>query len=125
VVDIDTYTPDDKIPLLARMSGPDSLLAAFDVRHKVLRTGERIVAGMHAQEWLGWAKISDDPDAKTLKFVMDTMRPKPSREAPGISLTFNTATALEDGTPTKTLLSDDEAMQLWDSVVDSIRPAGS
>ena len=59
-----------------------------------------------------------------LKFVLDTMRSKPGKQASSLSLTFNTAKALDDGTPTKTLISDDEAIQQWDAVVDSIRPAG-
>lgn len=124
-VDVDTYVADEKVPLLERMRRPDSLLAVFDVTHKVLRARERAVAGMQAQEWLGWAKISDHSDEKTLKFALETMRSKPSRVSPSISLTFNTAKSLEDGTPTKTLVSDDEAMQLWDAVVESIRPAGA
>jgi hypothetical protein len=49
-----------------------------------LARGERVVTGMHAQEWLGWAKISDEPDAKARKFVLDTMRSQPSREAPSL-----------------------------------------
>lgn len=120
-IDIDTYVTDDKTPLLERMKGPNSLLTIFDVNHKVLRARERTAAGMRAQEWLGWAKISDEPDAKALKFALDTMRSKPSRAQPSISITFNTAKALDDGTPTKTLVSDDEAMQLWDAVVDSLQ----
>jgi hypothetical protein len=121
-IEIDTYATDDNTTLLQRMSGPNSLLAVFDVNHKVLRARERVVAGMRAQEWLGWAKISDEPEAKTLKFALDTMRAKPSRTQPSISITFNTAKALDDGTPTKTLVTDDEATQLWDAVIDSIKP---
>jgi hypothetical protein len=123
-IEIDTYAADDKTTLLERMSGPNSLLAVFDVKHKVLRARERVVAGMRAQEWLGWAKISDEPEAKTLKFALDTMRAKPSRMQPSISITFNTAKALDDGTPTKTLVTDDDATQLWDAVIDSIKPLG-
>jgi len=121
-IEIDTYANDDKTSLIERMSGPKSLLAVFDVNHKVLRTRERVVAGMRAQEWLGWAKISEDSEAKTLKFALDTMREKPGRAQPSISITFNTAKPLDDGTPTKTLVSNDEAMQLWDAVIDSIKP---
>ena len=120
-IEIDTYAKDDKTTLLERMNGPNSLLAVFDVNHKVLRARERSVAGMRDQEWLGWAKISDEPEAKTLKFALDTMRAKPSRAQPSISITFNTAKALDDGTPTKTLVTDDEATQLWDAVIDSIK----
>ncbi|MFL6676561.1 MAG: T6SS immunity protein Tli4 family protein [Massilia sp.] len=122
-IEIVTYTPDEQVPLLARMSGSDSLLTIFDVRHKVLRARERTLAGMRAQEWLGWARLSEEQDAKTLKFVLETMRPTPGKTTPGMHLTFETAQPLEDGSPTKTLMSDDEAIQLWDSVVNSIRLA--
>jgi hypothetical protein len=121
-IDIDTYAPDAEVKLLERMSGPGSLLNVFQVKPTVLRARERIVAGMHAQEWLGWAKLSEEEGAKTLKFALDTFRSKPGKNAPHIELTFNTAQPLNNGTRTNTVLSDDEAIQLWDSVVGSIRP---
>jgi hypothetical protein len=119
-VDIDTYAPDDKVPLLKRMTGPDSLLSVFQVNHTVLRARERTVAGMKAQEWLGWARISEE-EGKTLKFALDTMRSKPGKDAPSLQLTFNTAQPLHSGMTTKTVMSDDEAVQLWDAVVSSIQ----
>lgn len=121
-IDIDTYAQDSRDTLLQRMSGPSSLLSIFDVRHSVLRSGERTVAGMRAQEWLGWAKVTEAQDVKTLKFTLETIRPKPAKAAPRITVTFDTAQPLENGTPTKTLFSDEEAIQLWDSVIRSIRP---
>jgi hypothetical protein len=123
-VDINTYIPDDRLTLIERMSGPDSLLKKFDVQHKVLRKDERLVVGMRAQEWLGWAKLSEDDDAKTLKFVLETMRNKPGRTFPKLSVTLDSAQPLEDGTPTRTTLSDEQAIQLWDSIVSSIRTTG-
>jgi hypothetical protein len=122
-VEINTYGPDDETPLLKRMSGSNSLLTIFNVNHKVLRARERAVAGMRAQEWLGSAKVTDEPDGKTLKFSLDSMRAKPSKTSPSISLTYDTAQPLEDGTPTQTIIPDDEAMRQWDAVIDSIRPA--
>lgn len=124
-IDIDTYARDTSDTLLQRMSGPSSLLSIFDVRHSVLRSGERKAAGMRAQEWLGWAKVTEEQDVKTLKFTLETMRPKPAKAAPRITVTFDTAQPLENGTPTKTLFSDEEAIQLWDSVISSIRPVGT
>jgi hypothetical protein len=124
-IDIDTYARDTSDTLLQRMSGPDSLLSVFDVRHSVMRSGERIAAGMKAQEWLGWAKLTEEQDVKTLKFTLETMRPKPAKAKPRITVTFDTAQPLEDGTPTKTLFSDEEAIQLWDSVTSSIRSVGT
>jgi hypothetical protein len=124
-IDVDTYAVDEKVSLLERMAHPTSLLNVFNVKHKVLRARERRAGGMQAEEWLGWARLSEQSDAKTLKFVLETMRSKPSKVAPGITLTFNTAKSQEDGAPTKTIISDDEAMQLWDLVVDSIRPVST
>jgi hypothetical protein len=123
-IEIDTYVPDDETPLLKRMSGPNSLLNRFNVNHKVLRARERTVAGMQAQEWLGWAKVTDESDEKILKFALNSMRAKPSKKTPHISLTYDTAQPFEDGTPTKNNITDAEAMLQWDAAVDSIRPAG-
>ena len=124
-VDIDTYAPDDRVPLLARMSGPDSLLKVFDVSHTVHRAGERTAAGMRAQEWLGSVPTIEDTDTKAFQFTLETMRPSPSKATPGLNLTFETAQPLEDGSKTKTSISKDEAIRLWDSVVASLRPAKS
>jgi hypothetical protein len=121
-ISIDTFRKDDATSLLARVSGPDSLLTKFNVRHAVLRTRELTVAGMRAQEWLGWAKLGEEQDGKALKFVLETMRPTPDKASPGIHLTFETGQPLEDGSTAKTLIPDEDAMRLWDAVVTSIRP---
>lgn len=121
-VNVDTYAPDNSVPLLARMTGPDSLLKFFDVRPTVFRAGERTATGMRAQEWLGAARITDNEVAKALQFTLETMRPVPGSAAPGINLTFETAQPLENGSQTKTLISYDEAIRLWDTVVSSLQP---
>jgi hypothetical protein len=121
-VDVDTYIVDGDVPLLKRMSGPDSLLTKFDVRHTVLRSGERTLGGMRAQEWLGWTKLGQNADEKTFAFALETLRPAPGKATPHIHLELDTAQALEDGTQTKTTMLDEEAIQLWDLIVKSIRP---
>ena len=121
--EINTYIPDAGKPLLTRASGPDSLLAVFNVDYKILRSGERDVVNMRAQEWLGSAKLSGQDEGKSLKFVLETIRKKPGKSAPSINLTFNTGKPLPGGGNAKTTISDDEAVQIWDKVVDSIRPA--
>jgi hypothetical protein len=121
-IEIDTFTSDEKVALLSRMSGPDSLLTKFDVRPTVLRARERTVAGMRAQEWLGWARLTDEQNSKTLKFALETMRENPGKTTPSIAVTLDTAQTLEDGSSTKTTISDDEAIRLWDSLVNSIHP---
>lgn len=50
--DVDTYTPNENVDLLSRVSGSKSLLTIFNVDHTVLRARELNVAGMKAQEWL-------------------------------------------------------------------------
>lgn len=124
-IDVDSYAKDDRVTLLERMSGPDSLLTVFDVSHNVFRARERTVAGMRAQEWLGSAQVTEDEGERAFQFNLETMRPLPSRAFPKISLTFETAQPLEDGTQTKTLISKDDAIRIWDAVVDSLRSAGS
>jgi hypothetical protein len=120
-VDIDTYAEDAEVGLLSRVSGPDSLLTKFDVHHRVLRSGERTVAGMRAQEWLGWAQVGEHQN--TFAFTLETMRAAPGKNAPKIHLSLDTAQTLPDGTLTKNTMSDEQATQLWDSVVKSIHPA--
>lgn len=122
-VDIDTYVPDDRVRLLERMSGPASLLKVFDVGHTVFRSGERTVAGMRAQEWLGLVPTGTDEDGKGFQFTMETLRPLPGEATPRLNVTFETAQPLENGSSTKALISEDEAIQLWDSVIVSLRPA--
>lgn len=124
-IDVDSYARNDRVTLLERMSGPNSLLKVFDVSHNVFRTRERTVAGMNAQEWLGSAQVTENEGEKAFQFTLETMRSLPSRASPKISLTFETAQPLEDGTQTKTLISRDDAIRLWDSVVDSLRSTGT
>jgi hypothetical protein len=122
-LDLDTYAKDAKVPLLARMSGPDSLMTKFDVRPNILRSGERSVAGMKAQEWLGWVETGDKQE--TYIFAVETMRPVPGKETPKLHLSLETADRLPNGKTVGKVLPDDEAVQLWDVIVDSIRPASS
>jgi len=117
-----TFNSNGPETLLLRMAGPGSLLSLFHVGHTVLRSGERTVSGMRAQEWLGWTDFGEHNDGKTFKFVTETMRPVASKSRPLIKVTFDSAQKLEDGTNTKTNLSDKEAMAMWDKVLDSIRP---
>lgn len=124
-IDIDANGTVEEKTLLERMSGPDSLLTIFDVRPTVLRARELTIAGMRAQEWLGWAKLSEEEDAKTMKFALDTLPSRTGKTSPSISITFDTAQPLENGLPTKTVITDDEALLLWDNVIASIRPMES
>ena len=120
-VEIDTYSPDETVPLLARMTGPASLLGVFDLRHGVIRAGERQVAGMRAQEWLGWAKLSEEPNTKSLKFILDTLRPMPGKAKPNINVTLNSRPPAEAGPALSA--TEGDLVQMWDLIIKSIHPA--
>lgn len=119
---IDSFTTQDPKSLLERMAGPDSLLSLFHIGHTVLRSGERKVAGMRAQEWLGWTNFDAGDNEKSFKFKMETIRAVGNRAAPSIAVTFDSAQKLADGTEPKTNLSDKQAASMWDAVIDSIQP---
>lgn len=122
-IKIDSFAQEDSPALLERMKGPDSLLTIFNVHHIVLRARELTVAGMRAQEWLGWTNLSDTGNKKAFQFVLETMPSKGSKAVPTIHITFNSAEKLADGTETTTNMTDSEAMAVWDTVINSIQAA--
>ncbi len=122
-VNVDTYTPNEDVDLLSRVSGPKSLLSIFKVDHTVLRAREFNVAGVAAQEWLSWAILQDNSDIRTHTFELETIRPVPSKEKPLITVTMRTAQPRGNGIYAKTSMPDEEAIKLWDSIVKSIQSA--
>lgn len=112
--DIDTYVKDSKESLLQRLDGPNSLLKKFNVGESVIRKGERTVAGMRAQEWIGSVKLGEDRDQKQLGFNLETMRSIPSPSAPKIHFEMEVKGARA--------LDEKSALLQWDAVTASIRP---
>lgn len=122
-INIDTFVPDERVPLLDRVSGSESLLSKFQVKHKVLRARELTVAGMRAQEWLSWAETGPEKNQGSYGFAIETMRDKPEKLSPSLRLLMDSSQPRADGTPSTTLISDEEAIGLWNSITNSIRPA--
>ena len=120
-LDIDTFKPDEKISLLQRMSGSDSLLTKFKSDHKVIRARKISFADMNGEEWLGSIKLGDPVDPKKLQFVLESVRSIPSKIAPYFHLSFETGKTLEDGTVNPVVMPEDEASKQWDTVVSSIK----
>lgn len=120
-IDVDTFSQDDATPLLARMSGEDSLLNKFKVRHEVLRARERNLAGMKADEWLGIGYLGEGSQGRRLKFALETKRKNPTKSTPSIVLTLNSGQPLSDGTPATTRIEDEDTVDLWDRIVESIQ----
>jgi hypothetical protein len=122
-IHIDTFNAQESGSLLQQMSAAGSLLNVFSLNRKVLRAGKRMVTGMAAEEWLGWANLGRESDEKTFKFTLATTSHIGSKFSPSFRMTFDSAQPRQDGTHTKTNLSDEEAMALWDAIVNSIQPA--
>lgn len=122
-VDLDTYGRDESLSLLGRMSRDSSILRELKVRLEVLRARERSVAGMLADEWLGVGYLGNREEERTFKFMLETKRKNPSKTTPSISLSLDSAQSLKDGTPTTTKIGNEDALELWDRMVDSIQLA--
>lgn len=116
---VDTYASNEPVSLLERMSGPQSLLRSFNVPYEVYRSKERTIGGMRGQEWLGSMQVAEEGN-EAFQFVLETHRQKPGKSAPSFKLTFETAQPLEDGTQTKTMISQSDAIQRWDRIVNSV-----
>lgn len=119
-VNIDTYGRDESIPLLTRIGRDSSILRELQVRTEVLRARERSVASMLADEWLGIGYLGGEESARAIKFMLETKRKNPGKTTPSISLTLDSARPLKDGTPSTTKIGNEDALELWDQVVDSI-----
>lgn len=120
---VNSYAPDEGVSLFNRMSGPDSLLTQFDADHKVLRKRELTVSGMRAQEWLGSIHLGEKQDEKKFGFALETMRTTPGKLTPKIHLSFDTGQPLADGSADSFVMTDSDAIALWDTVVKSIQLA--
>lgn len=118
-VDIHTYAEGGPPTLLQRINGPQSLLRIFSYSPKVLRQGKTSAAGMDAEEWL--AVFEEEGDRQEHKFMLETMRPKPSATQPLLTLQMTTGQQGSDGEWPTASLSDKEAMAVWDAIVKSIR----
>jgi hypothetical protein len=118
---IDTYEHDSSQSLLERMTGDSSLLKRLSGNYKVLRKREFQVAGMRAQEWLGWVMLGKQADQKSYGFALETLRPSPGPMQPKIFIEFKTGKQGGMATLPDSALSDAEAIGIWDGIVKSIR----
>lgn len=121
-IEVDSYSRNDPVTLLDRMSGPNSLLSIFDARNDVLRKRELKVAGMRAQEWLGSVKLGENRTKKQFGFALETMRASPSQAAPRIHIGMDSGQNDAHGNKHENSMSDEEATAFWDALVKSIRP---
>ena len=106
--------------LLARVERrmEDAPLAMRMALH-TLRKGKRTVAGMEAEELLEHFK---EKGYRMQGFTMETRRASPAYLQPQMSLDLTSGGQIPGADYVNSSLSNDEALQLWDKAVDSIRP---
>lgn len=120
-VDIDSYGLDEPKTLLQRINGPDSLLAKFDARNKVLRQGEIAVAGQRAEEWLSSVNLGANRDRKQFGFAAETVRRVPGPASPRVHIELDTGQHDQNGVQQPSSLTDEQAIAFWDSLISSMR----
>jgi len=111
-------------PLLERMSGVLQSLGRLATSVRVLRSGDRQVGPYRGQEHLATAPNSGGMRGHS--FIWET-EGQGTFETPALKIELTTGHRDKDGNPQKTKLTDEQAMKLWDEVLNSfrVRPTAS
>jgi hypothetical protein len=91
------------------------------VRMKQMRARELKVAGMRAQEWLGWAMLGRDGDVRMYDLEMATVFHVRSPTQPSIQVRLGTGQGGSRADAPGGELSEQAVLALWDSVIATIR----
>lgn len=110
-------------PLLERMGGMTQLLGNLATSVHVLRKGDRKVGPYKGQEHLASAPSSGGMRGHA--FVWETQGDG-TLDTPAIKIELSTGHQDLKGNPQKTSLTDEQAIKLWDDIVNSfrLRPTG-
>lgn len=111
-------------PLLERMGGMTQVLGNLATSVHVLRKGDRQVGPYKGQEHL--ASAPNSGGMRGHAFVWETQG-EGTLETPAIKIELSTGHSDRKGNPQKTSLTDEQAMKLWDEIVNSfrLRPTGA
>jgi hypothetical protein len=111
-------------PLLERMGGMTQLLGNLATSVHVLRKGDRKVGPYKGQEHLASAPSSGGMRGHA--FVWETQGDG-TLDTPAIKIELSTGNQDLKGNPQKTSLTDEQAMKLWDDILNSfrLRPTGT
>ena len=111
-------------PLLDRMGGVLQSLGLFATSVRVLRTGNRQVGPYRGQEHLATAPNSGGMRGHS--FIWET-EGEGTLDTPALKIELTTGHRDKDRNPQKTKLTDEQAMKLWDEVLNSfrVRPTAS
>lgn len=110
-------------PLLERMGGMTQVLGNLATSVHVLRKGDRQVGPYKGQEYL--ASAPNSGGMRGHAFVWETQGGG-TVETPAIKIELSTGHSDRKGNPQKTSLTDEQAMKLWDDILNSfrLRPTG-
>ncbi|WP_237741894.1 T6SS immunity protein Tli4 family protein [Herbaspirillum rubrisubalbicans] len=105
-------------PLLDRMGGVLQMLGRMATSVHVLRRGDRQVGPYKGQEFLVSAPNSGGMRGHS--FIWET-EGEGTLDTPALKIELTTGHRAKDGNPQKTRLTDEQAMKLWDDVLNSFR----
>ncbi|MBW8900904.1 MAG: hypothetical protein JF619_22920 [Massilia sp.] len=110
-------------PLLERMGGMTQVLGNLATSVHVLRKGDRQVGPYKGQEHL--ASAPNSGGMRGHAFVWETQG-EGTLETPAIKIELSTGHSDRKDNPQKTSLTDEQAMTLWDDILNSfrLRPTG-
>lgn len=110
-------------PLLERLSGMTQVLGNLATSVHVLRKGDRQIGPYKGQEYL--ASAPNSGGMRGHAFVWETQG-EGTLETPAIKIELSTGHSDRKGNPQKTSLTDEQAMKLWDDILNSfrLRPTG-
>ena len=111
-------------PLLERMGGVLQFLGRLATSVRVLRSGDRQVGPYRGQEHLATAPNSGGMRGHS--FIWET-EGEGTLDTPALKIELTTGHRDKSGNPQKTKLTDEQAMKLWDEVLNSfrVRPTAS
>ncbi|WP_343651549.1 T6SS immunity protein Tli4 family protein [Herbaspirillum sp.] len=105
-------------PLLERMGGVLQFLGRLATSVRVLRSGNRQVGPYRGQEHLATAPNSGGMRGHS--FIWET-EGEGTLDTPALKIELTTGHRDKDRNPQKTKLTDEQAMKLWDEVLNSFR----
>jgi hypothetical protein len=110
-------------PLLERMGGMTQFLGNLATSVHVLRKGDRQLGPYRGQEHL--ASAPNSGGMRGHAFVWETQGDG-TLDTPAIKIELTTGHQDDKGNPQKTSLTDEQAMKLWDDILNSfrLRPTG-
>lgn len=114
-LEMDTLPSQEELGLVER---GEANLAGLGVRPRVLRKGPRVLAGEKGSEWLGVFAADGYP---LHSFYAETSTEALGKGVPRLQVELHAGEAKNDMDITASPLDDQQALELWDSIVGSFQ----